>query len=121
WYYPYITTALANGLVNGLSRTEFGLGRQMTREDLAVTIYRALLKYGAANDENIVSFSDEASISDYAKDAVCVLGGMGIITGFSDGSFGPKETATRAQAAAIYSRFIDVIDAARTEKEAQAK
>ncbi|MBE7041839.1 MAG: S-layer homology domain-containing protein, partial [Ruminococcaceae bacterium] len=121
WYYPYITTALANGLVNGISRTEFGLGRQMTREDLAVTIYRALLKYGAANDENIVSFSDEASISDYAKDAAGVLGGMGIITGFSDGSFGPKEPATRAQAAAIYSRFIDVIDAARGAKEAQAK
>ncbi|MBE7021809.1 MAG: S-layer homology domain-containing protein, partial [Ruminococcaceae bacterium] len=121
WYYPYITSAKANGLVNGLSRTEFGLGRPMTREDLAVTIYRALLKYGAVNAENIVSFPDEASISDYAKDAVGVLGGMGIITGFPDGSFAPKETATRAQAAAIYSRFIDVMDAARTEKEAKAE
>jgi len=45
-----------------------------------------------------------------------VLGDMGLITGFPDGSFGPQETTTRAQAAVIFARFMDVLAAEEVEE-----
>ena len=46
-----------------------------------------------------LDFKDSADISDYAVNAVSKLYEKGIVTGFSDGTFRPKEVCTRAQAA----------------------
>jgi len=109
WYYPYITYAKVNNLVNGVGKGEFGIGQQVTRQDLAVMLYRALKSRGKLSDET-VEFADSDAVSDYAQMAVASLGGMGLITGFPDGSFGPKETTTRAQAAVIFARFLELIE-----------
>ncbi len=108
WYYPYITAAKINNLVTGFSRTQFGLGSAVTREDLAVMIYRAMQKQSLVKAVDGASFTDEAQIADYAKEAVSVLGGMGIITGFEDGSFAPTANATRAEAAVIFARYLEL-------------
>ena len=46
-------------------------------------------------------FTDFEEVSDYAKEAVSMLAGEGIINGMGDGSFAPKKETTRAQAAKL--------------------
>lgn len=108
WAYSYIASAVNNGVVNGVSETEFGLGQTLTRQDMAVICARTLSKVKAisAIREDVV-FSDEADISDYAKESIHSLYSAEMINGMGDGSFAPKAIATRAQAAQmIYNLFV---------------
>jgi len=50
-------------------------------------------------------FSDENSFSDWFKSPVNKMRHHGIITGYSDGSFGPNKKVTRAELAVILDRF----------------
>ena len=59
-----------------------------------------------------LSFNDAAKISAEAKQAVETMQRSGIIDGMPDGSgvkFAPKESATRAQAAAMITRFYQAL------------
>lgn len=99
WYAPYVASATHYSLVNGMGDGSFGVGNNITREDIAVILYRA----AAANSISLASaqltFTDNHLISEYAKEAVSALAGSGIINGSPDGSFNPKAYATRAEAA----------------------
>ncbi|MDY4212287.1 MAG: S-layer homology domain-containing protein, partial [Eubacteriales bacterium] len=78
----------------------FGIGMNITREDMAVMIYRAyrlnVKKIGEYEKE--FAFADDENISDYAKEAVYVLKNMSVINGTDNGNFAPKSLATRAEA-----------------------
>ena len=107
WAYKFIATAKKIGLMNGISDNEFAPLVAVTREDLAVILYRASLKNGKKYDAKKSDFTDITNISDYAVEAVEYMAGAGIINGFEDGSFNPKAPATRAQAAVlIYNTLI---------------
>ncbi len=97
WYEEYIKTAVENGIVSGISEYEFGIGKKITRQDMAVMIFRALNLDNS--EDNNDKFADDADISDYAKDAVYAVKRAGIISGVGDNMFLPKTYATRAQAA----------------------
>ena len=99
WYYPYICTAAQNGVVMGMPDGSFGVGMKITRQDMAIMLRRACEKKGIALDKkNEALFSDDAAISDYAKEAVYALGGAGILSGMPDGSFSAQGSTGRAQA-----------------------
>ena len=103
WYAPYIACAKKSGLVNGVSGAEFGVGRTLTREDMAVIMYRAA-KSDGKNLEKVreyADFNDEANIADYAKDSVRALYEARLINGMDDGSFASKAPLTRAQAVKV--------------------
>ncbi|MBQ4086966.1 MAG: S-layer homology domain-containing protein [Clostridia bacterium] len=103
WSYPYIGTATELGLVYGVDETHFNPTGIITREDLAVILHRAYNLAGKEAEISVVSFADANDISGYAMDAVAALTGVGVINGMGDGTFAPKGTVTRAQAAkAIY-------------------
>ena len=95
WYENYIKTAVDNGIVSGISENEFGVGEKITRQDMALMIFRALKLEENEDSE----FADDADISDYAKTAVYAVKNAGIISGMGDNMFLPKAFATRAQAA----------------------
>lgn len=97
WYKSFIEIGQSNGIINGIGDGRFGVGNGVTREDLAVILYRAAVKSGMKFEEK-GTFADEAQISDYAKEAVAFMSGKGIING-DEGKFMPKQTATRAQTA----------------------
>ena len=99
WYAPYVASAKNAGIAAGDDSGCFGVGRSITREDMAAMIYRAAGSRLSA--EQTASFIDADEISDYAKESVTVLANAGIINGIGDGRFAPKDTATRAQAAVI--------------------
>lgn len=109
WYAPYIKTAVELGVVTGISETEFGVGREITRQDMAVLCYRMLTylnKTMPDADGNV--FADEATISAYATDAVKAMQTMGIIKGMDDNRFEPSVLATRAQTAVIIDRLMNL-------------
>ncbi len=103
WYTPYLAAARQIGLVNGYEDGRFGVGEQITRQDMATMAYRAIGLVGKTLTATAkeTAFSDVDAISDYAREAVTVLQRAGIISGMTDGSFAPEETASRAQAAKI--------------------
>lgn len=102
WYSHYVETGVGCGIITGVSETEFGIGQPIKREDMATMIYRAV-KYAEVNlyEVSEVVFTDENEISEYAKEGVLALASAKVINGMEDGSFMPKKTATRAQAAVM--------------------
>ena len=60
---------------------------------------------------DMIVFTDVADISDWAFPAVNLAAMSGVITGMDSGSFRPKDTATRAQAAVIINRLIKLMEA----------
>lgn len=105
WYAPYIGKAFRAGLVTGMGDGRFGVGEFISRQDMAVMVYRALRMEAMAEKQlDDSAFADDSALSDYAKPCVYRLKEEGILDGMEDGSFHPVETATRAQAAQIIYR-----------------
>lgn len=102
YYEKYVNTAKKLGIVNGIDDKNFGVGRSLSRQDLAVMVKNIAEKNSMnINGEASVEFADGNEISDYAKEAVDTLTKAKIINGFTDNTFRPKESCTRAQAAKI--------------------
>lgn len=111
WYYPYIVTAERNGIVKGVSNTQFGIGQNVSRQDMAVLVSRMLSMNGVALDTEIQTrFADQDSIADYAVGAVSALRNLGIVSGNEQNFFHPQCGATRAEVAKIISEALRLID-----------
>lgn len=104
WYFDYVNTAYNMGLVTGDDKGNFNPDSQITREDMATMIYRLMGNNEIKGDVNV--FSDANTISDYAKTAVAYLNANGVVNGMGDGTFAPKNPATRAQAAQMIYNII---------------
>lgn len=103
WYASYLAAAKQAGLVNGYEDGSFGVGQEITREDVTVFLYRAQNLDSTKTEESEL-FADDADISAYAADAVYALRDQGIISGRGNNEFAPKAPCTRAEAAKmIYS------------------
>lgn len=102
WYYGYICAAYSNGIISGISESEFAPESYITRQDLCTVLYRLL----NAEPVGTADFTDYGSISDYAKEAVNCFAERNIINGFEDNSFRPFDYCTRAQCAKIIYTYI---------------
>ena len=100
WYAPYVNWAAENGVVHGVSDTAFAPDAEISRQDMAAMLYRYAGQFGIqlGTGNPAITFTDEADIADYALPAVEALQRAGIISGMPDGSFRPRDTATREQA-----------------------
>lgn len=107
WYGEYVMTAVENGIVNGISDSLFGTGMNITREDMAVMIYRALQKSGKTFTDNASDFADESEFAEYSAEAIKALAASGIVSGMGDNNFAPKSYATRAESAVMIDRCIN--------------
>mgnify|MGYP000291589415 FL=1 len=103
WYYKYISSAQKAGICKGFSDGSFGLGKEITRQEMVVLAYRTAV-YCKKNFEAkvpAVSFNDADKIHDYALDSITVMQQAGIINGTDDGNFLPHSFCTRAEAAKV--------------------
>ena len=100
WYAPYVNWAAENGVVYGVSDTAFAPDTEISRQDMAAMLYRYAGQFGIqlGTGNPAITFTDEADIADYALPAVEALQRAGVISGMPDGSFRPRDTATREQA-----------------------
>ena len=61
--------------------------------------------YALPTASAVKTFGDEAAIAAYAQESVGVLQQAGMLSGKDGGCFGPQETTTRAEAAAVLARL----------------
>lgn len=109
WYGSYIDWCSENGIIQGVGGGLFQPDRKVTRQEMAAMLYRfaGFMKAAQSNSSGTaLNYSDADEISSWAKDAARYCQDSKIITGRDGGSFAPKETATRAEVAAILERFI---------------
>ena len=110
WYYSYVASAVRHGIINGIDSANFGTGREITRQDMAVIAYRAAKAagktFGAEASE--LEFADAQSISDYARESIAVLTANKILNGTDGNKFLPQGVATRAEAAVVISSLFDL-------------
>ena len=95
-----IAWAYGNGITSGTTDTTFSADDPVTRAQVVTFLYRAAQKFGSTDNLASVSFKD---VPNNAENPVFyyepLRWGVGnqITSGFSDGTFGPGKTCTRAQ------------------------
>ena len=113
YYENAVGWAVKNGIVNGVSETEFAPDNTITREQMAAIIYRYMkfkgLDMSVSEEKDMSSYEDFWNISDYAIDAFKYACSKGITSGTSSTTLAPSESATRAQMAAIFQRCEKVL------------
>lgn len=111
WYADSVRIAASLGIVAGYDG-KFDPDGLITREQMAAMIVRAL-KQVEPNGNYVagpLSFADQDQISEWAKEAVAISVNKELVKGLGNGLFGPKERATRAQAAVIIYRMLESLD-----------
>ena len=106
WYTDAVIWAADKGVVSGTSATTFAPNDQITREQMVTMIWR----YAGEPESNLSvldKYADADNVSDFAKEAMAWAISNGIVTGVGDNTLAPKNTATRAQIAAILQRFVE--------------
>ena len=97
-----MNTAHQLGLVNGMPDGTFGIGQEITRQDMAVLAKRAAdLKGIVLEQKEARKLADMEQVSGYAKERVQALADAAIISGDENGVFNPMGSALREQAAKI--------------------
>lgn len=112
WYAAAVGAAAKAGIIDGFEDGTFRAQATITREQMSVMIARAMTlagKAGAADAKSLASFSDNQTISGWAKDAVAQAASAGIVNGMADQTFQPKQQASRAEAAVMLKRLLQAI------------
>ncbi|MBQ8765542.1 MAG: 5'-nucleotidase C-terminal domain-containing protein [Clostridia bacterium] len=111
YYLDAVCWAQVNGIVNGVSETEFAPNNNITREQIAAIMHRYAQYKGydvsVGENTNILSYDDFDSISEYAIASIQYAVGSGLMKGKTASTLNPSYNATRAEAAAILHRFIE--------------
>lgn len=102
WYFESVLLAAELGIIQGYGDERIGAQDPITRQDLAVILYRAgkLIDLQFEGDSSII-YSDYDEVDDYATDEVRLLTQSKILNGYPDGTFQPQKTVSRAEAAVV--------------------
>lgn len=114
WYAGAVAWAAEAGITNGVSDTEFGVDRPITRQELLTVLYR--MAGGVSGTEVMFTalydaqFADSGDIAPWARSAMYWGVYKELIRGTAEDALSPGGTATRAEAAAILVRYNDKIN-----------
>lgn len=116
WYADAVAWANANGIVTGYSaaadgKQRFGPDDSITREQLAVILYRYAKYKGIDTTQGGMAareYDDFESVSSYAAEAVDWAVNAQLISGVNSTTLAPKGNATRAQTSAILKRLTEM-------------
>ena len=113
WYTEAVRWAVANRIAEGYSQEAFGPSDALTREQLALILFRFASRSGqdTAHDARaLTGFADAGEVSAWAADAMCWAFERGLITGIGENCLSPKTPAARAQLATILMRYLEAQD-----------
>ena len=105
WFYSPILWANQNEIINGTSATTFEPLEAITRQDLALMLYRYAGEPKVTGD--LDGFTDADQVGDWAEEAMAWAVAEGIVQGDTPTTLNPTGTATRAEAAAMLQRFLE--------------
>lgn len=109
WYADAVAWAAEHGIVSGVGGGAFTPGGTITREQLAVMLYRyAQYKgYDVSKTADLSGYADRDKLSDWAAQAVQWACGSGLMAGRSAAQLAPEGTLTRAEAATMLKAFCE--------------
>lgn len=99
WYYDAVTWANGRGIIDSASQSTFGVSLPMSRGMTAVLLYRL---EGSPSTAWSTPFMDVDT--DY-EEAVSWTASCGLMSGYGNNRFGPNDTLTREQMAAVLYRY----------------
>ncbi|MCI9258386.1 S-layer homology domain-containing protein [Acutalibacter sp.] len=105
WYANAVNWAAAEGIVAGVGGGKFAPDLPITRQDLAVMLWR----YAGSPEprKSELDFSDTGKVSTYAWKALCWAHESGIVSGKGNGVLDPRGNATRAEVAQMVMKFVN--------------
>ena len=118
YYFNSICWAKNRYIITGYQDGRFGVGDNITREQVATILYRYAKDYlmidvfEAKNAGSLEKFYDYNAVSPFAVDALTWANGAGIITGKNNGTIDPQGNAARAEIGAMVLRFMKYLNAA---------
>ena len=107
YYAAAVLWASGQGILTGYDQSRFGPDDPITREQLAVILFR-YAKYAGAEVRktgNLTDYADGKTVAVYAKNGVAYAVAAGLLQGDRDGKLNPKGIATRGEIAAVLHRF----------------
>ena len=128
WYKNAVLWANANNIANGQGDGKFGVGKNITRQDLALMLYKyaSLKGYSLrAQSGEIYKYADGTKVSGYAQTAMDWAVTKGILSGkgtagadISTFRLDPAGTATRAECAAMLKNFMTAFSGGNSDDAA---
>lgn len=110
WYADAVAWAKAQGIINGIGNERFAPKANVTREQYVVM----LMRYAAANGKTVepteLPYTDSGDISAYAVELLQSAQTAGLLKGYSDGTFQPKGSLTRAEGMTFLMRWLHWIE-----------
>lgn len=104
WYTDAVLWANESGIVTG-SDGRFMPDQNVTREQLAVMLWRYECSLGRGTERAELDFADALDVSAWAKEAVSWASAAGVLRG-SDGCVMPQKSATRAEIAQVFYNLL---------------
>lgn len=101
WYYDAVQFVTDKGLMNGTTTTRFSPDETTTRAMIVTILHRL-------EGKPVVNYAmrfDDVAAGQWYTEAIRWAAAEGIVTGYGDGAFGPDDTITREQMAAILYRY----------------
>ena len=102
WYAEAVNTLASLGVIKGIGDDQFAPNRTITRAEFTVIAMR----FANVSADVTNPFTDIAT-NDWYYTAVTSAVSYGWITGYSDGSFRPQATITRAEVVTIVNRMLN--------------
>ena len=112
WYAGAVNWAYENGVVHGMSETEFAPLASVNREQAATMVVQYLESQGITSDAEEVDFADSGDISGYAVETIAKAQDLGILYGYEDNTIRPKNTLSRAEGVALLMNLVECLEAA---------
>ena len=108
WYAQAVNWAASVGVVNGMGDGTFQPNAAITREQMAAILrnYAAYKGLDVTATGSLSTYSDAASVSDWAKESVEWAVEQGLISGMTVDTLQPQGLSTRAQVAAVLQRYL---------------
>lgn len=105
WYSEAVAWASANGIVNGVDTQHFCPDAEVTREQIAVILWRMA---GCPRAEAALSeYTDGSSVHAFAREAMAWAVDTELFRGDAAGTLRPNAPATRAEVAALMQRYLE--------------
>lgn len=105
WFYHELEIAMGNGYINGYEDNTFRPNKEVSRQEASAMIANITGILG----DGVLSFKDTDEIGNWAKPSVDALNDNNLIKGYSDNTFRPNGSMTRAEAVVILSRILQQV------------
>ncbi|WP_028553105.1 S-layer homology domain-containing protein [Paenibacillus sp. UNC451MF] len=112
WYASTVATAAKAGIIDGYEDKTFRPDAQITREELAAMVIRAMnyadIATNVTDPQSVLSKFKDSNKIVWAQKEIAAAINAGLINGMTDDTIGSASQATRAQSATMLKRFLSV-------------